>query len=254
MENNSEPGDSMEYSFSGNELDYEEEVSWIEWFCSLKRSEFFIEVDDEYIMDDFNLTGLNEHVIYYDDALDMILDRIDDDFSEDEIGAIESSAQLLYGLIHARYILTSKGMHLLFEKYQAQKYGLCPNVSCNNFPLLPIGLSDLPNVNSCKVYCATCNEVYNPKSVRLSSIDGAFFGTSFAPLFALQYGLVTSKNKSPQYYVPRIYGFAVYRNKRDVLAEEAEGALEDEIEADASEFKKDISGESRSLAHRKGAR
>lgn len=238
MDNTSEQGDSMEYSFSGNELDYEEEVSWIEWFCSLKRSEFFVEVDDEYIMDDFNLTGLNEHVIYYDDALDMILDRIDDDFSEDEIGAIESSAQLLYGLIHARYILTSKGMHLLYEKYQAQKYGLCPNVLCNNFPLLPIGLSDLPNVNNCKVFCSACNEVYTPKSVRLSSLDGAFFGTSFAPLFSLHYGLGNSKDRSSQYYIPRIYGFAVYRNKRDMLAEEAEA----EIDADEDELKEKTNG------------
>ncbi|KAH7648888.1 hypothetical protein FG379_001257 [Cryptosporidium bovis] len=231
MDNTSDLGDSMEYSFSGNELDYEEEVSWIEWFCSLKKSEFFIEVDEEYIMDDFNLTGLSEHVMYYDDALDMILDRIDDGFSEDEVGAIESSAQLLYGLIHARYIMTSKGMHLMSEKYQTQKYGLCPNVSCNNSLLLPIGLSDLPNVNSCKVFCPSCNEVYTPKSIRLSSLDGAFFGTSFAPLFVLQFGITNSKSKPTQYYVPRIYGFAVYRNKRDMLAEEVE---ENDIEIDDS--------------------
>ncbi|KAL7067027.1 casein kinase II regulatory subunit family protein [Cryptosporidium serpentis] len=213
----SDLGESPEYSFSGNELDYEEEVTWIEWFCSLKRSEFFIEVDDDYIMDDFNLTGLSEHVIYYDDALDMILDRIDDDFSEDEIGTVEASAQLLYGLIHARYILTSKGMHLIFEKYQTQKYGTCPNVACNNFPLLPIGLSDSPNVNSCKVYCPQCSEVYNPKSSRLSVIDGAFFGTSFAPLFTIQYGLGTTRNKELEYYIPKIYGFAVFKNKRDIV-------------------------------------
>ena len=37
-------------------------------------------------------------------------DYVGDMFTEEENELIESAAEMLYGLIHARYILTSKGM------------------------------------------------------------------------------------------------------------------------------------------------
>ena len=51
-----------------------DDSTWIQWFCSLKGNEFFCEIDEEYIQDDFNLTGLRSLVPNYDYALDLILD------------------------------------------------------------------------------------------------------------------------------------------------------------------------------------
>ena len=51
-----------------------EGLTWISWFCSLTGHQYFAEVAEEFIEDDFNLTGLNMLVPFYKEALEMILD------------------------------------------------------------------------------------------------------------------------------------------------------------------------------------
>lgn len=48
--------------------------SWISWFLASKGNEYFCEVDDEYIVDRFNLTSLNSEVLNYSQALELITD------------------------------------------------------------------------------------------------------------------------------------------------------------------------------------
>lgn len=37
----------------------EDDMSWVEWYCTIKRHDYFVEVDDDYIRDEFNLAGIS---------------------------------------------------------------------------------------------------------------------------------------------------------------------------------------------------
>ncbi|KAE8055514.1 hypothetical protein FH972_012349 [Carpinus fangiana] len=202
--------DSEESDVSGSDGD---DTSWISWFCNLRGNEFFCEVDDDYIQDDFNLCGLSSQVPYYDYALDLILDvesSHGDMFTEEQNELVESAAEMLYGLIHARYILTSKGMAAMLEKYKNYDFGRCPRVYCCGQPCLPVGQSDIPRSSTVKIYCPRCEDIYYPRSKYQGNIDGAYFGTTFPHLFLMTYGHLKPQ-KALLSYVPRVFGFKIHK-------------------------------------------
>ncbi|XP_024376916.1 putative casein kinase II subunit beta-4 isoform X1 [Physcomitrium patens] len=193
-----------------------EDTSWISWFCGLRGNEFFCEVDDEYIQDDFNLSGLSSQVPYYDYALDLILDvesPSDDMLTEEQNELVESAAEMLYGLIHVRYILTSKGMNAMLEKCKNVDFGRCPRVYCSGQPCLPMGQSDVPRTSTVKIYCPKCEDIYYPRSKYQGNIDGAYFGTTFPHLFLMTYPYI-KPSKPTQSYTPRIFGFKLHKSAR----------------------------------------
>jgi casein kinase II subunit beta len=76
------------------------------------------------------LTGLSALVPYYDYALDMILDvevPPDQSLTEEQQEVVESAAEMLYGLIHARFVLTTRGMqvHMHFKLTSSCVIWLC---------------------------------------------------------------------------------------------------------------------------------
>jgi casein kinase II subunit beta len=197
----------------------EQETTWIEWYCRLRGNEFFVEVDEEYIQDDFNLTGLSQIVPYYDDALSIILDEDDQDqFNEEDGPMLEGATQMLYGLIHARFLQTNRGIQALYEKYSSGVYGICWNQACEkqNCYVLPVG-SDVVGQSCVSVYCPSCGESYNPRNPRLQNLDGAYFGSSPAHMLTLQFSSNIPRGATCP-YVPLLYGFRIFPGVRQERA------------------------------------
>jgi casein kinase II subunit beta len=113
-------------------------LTWISWFCSLPGHDYFSEVAEDFIEDDFNLTGLNAMVPFWKEAMEMVLDvepgafpptpelssislpndLIDEDSAKiPDVSIVEASAELLYGLVHQRYVLTRAGLHAMVSEF-----------------------------------------------------------------------------------------------------------------------------------------
>ncbi|KAK7045573.1 Phosphatidylinositol 4-kinase LSB6 [Paramarasmius palmivorus] len=202
---------AVEEVSTGSDSDYSSSVGiLIHVFDALKEQE--LDIDEDFILDRFNLTGLNNEVANYPQALDLITDQlgwkvvwlenisqtdagIDDEVQDELRGSLDVQARLLYGLIHARWIVTARGLSKMVEKYKRAEFGRCPRVLCHSQPLLPVGLTDIPYEKSVKLYCGRCEDIYSPKSSRHGSIDGAYFGTTFPHLLFLVYPtLIPSKS------------------------------------------------------------
>lgn len=121
-------------------------LTWITWFCSLPGHEYFCEVTEDFIEDDFNLTGLNALVPFWKEAMEMVLDvepgpsqfipilmlvltvlrvsaQAEDALKIPDVSIVESSAELLYGLVHQRYILTRPGLQAMVRRSYCRLWG-----------------------------------------------------------------------------------------------------------------------------------
>lgn len=117
---------------------------WISHLLRKPENAFLCVVDDSYIRDRFNLTGLSDLVPGYELARQTVLDETNSRrFTCTGRGgkskATEAAAELFYGLVHARFVLTPSGIEKMFKKYKAGCFGYCPRVNCRRCNVLPIG-------------------------------------------------------------------------------------------------------------------
>ena len=209
---NSVPSESEDSSMSSSDMS--SSYSWISWFVAQK--DFLVEVDEEYARDSFNLYGLRKLFPYYDSAIEMILDPDcpdEEELEDPEYADVFKEAADLYGLIHARFLLSQKGLSMVKEKYLAGEFSTCPRTLCESQKCLPIGMYDQIGKGPVKQYCPKCEQVYSlPRHKSKPPLDGAWFGKSLPHMFLQTYPqLVPTHILEP--FVPKIFGLRVHKHK-----------------------------------------
>eukprot|EP01134_Creolimax_fragrantissima_P000909 CFRG0909T1 len=197
---------------SDDESDDKDEIPWIQWWTRRRGNEFLCDISESFVHDNFNLTGLQAEVKNIRRALDVILDIEDEyDSCESAVEEIEKDAQKLYGLIHARFIVSPRGLARMVEKYTRGDFGQCPRVMCNRINLLPVGMTNKYGVEPARAYCPNCKDVYIPKT-KTDMVDGSYIGTSFPHVLLLSFPELSpsTTGQFDSIYTPKIFGFRIH--------------------------------------------
>jgi len=188
---------------------------WIQWFCSLEGHDFLVEIEEEYIKNCFGFYGLKKRFKSdrYATSIRMILSNYsptEEDLQNEDFLEFNQEASDLYGLIHARFIITQRGLSKLYNKFLNGTYGYCPRALWDRQKVLPIGLSDELRTSRVKVFCPKCEEVYIPKFKSIN-VDGAYFGTSVPHIFLKSFKEAVVLPPRIFNYEPKIHGFKLYK-------------------------------------------
>jgi hypothetical protein len=70
--------------------------------------------------------------------------------------------------------------HIQVDKYEGGVFGICPRVYCVGCNVVPCGRSDMPGLDTVKLFCPNCNDIYGPPSSRFLSIDGGLSNIVFS--------------------------------------------------------------------------
>nr|ACO15322.1 Casein kinase II subunit beta [Caligus clemensi] len=195
------------------------EIPWIDIFVQARGNEFYVRVPDSFMMEGFNLLGL-ENLLptqeYFNETVEYIMSTHTDSdedsepfYLNDMDNDIKTASEVIFEHIHARFLLTHHGMELVKEKFLKVVYGRCPRVCCQGTPVLPVGLSDCwRDYLGVKLYCPSCDDIFHPKKYRFREVNGAGFGRSFPHNFLMHYPRpIMFKDLKIE---PRIHGFKIH--------------------------------------------
>lgn len=192
---------SSDYSHS--DTDEESEDTWISNFLKKTENIGLLPIQESFLQDKFNLVGLLKNIPNLSRCFDTIRNISSSKYSNEDA--------VLYYLLHQRYILSTNGMAKMLERITKKYYGECRRMGCEDYPLIPLGLSNNPAISSVKLYCHNCNNVFDPNN-SLSDLDGCSFGNTFAHLLVMTYKETFQKKKYGN-YIPRIFGFRIHYDK-----------------------------------------
>ena len=111
-------------------------TGWIQWYLSLEDHEYLLEIDSEYLNDKMNLLGMKLPFPKdrYKECLRLIMSNKvpnEEDLQNQKFLELNQDASDVYGMIHARYVLSSTGLAKVYNRYLQSAYGTCPRALCD---------------------------------------------------------------------------------------------------------------------------
>jgi casein kinase II subunit beta len=182
--------------------------AWLTQFLDDPRCRLLLRVDDEFLHNSFNITGAKHGLPHFTFAYELLRRGMISPAMEADREVIEKEAEILYCVLHHRFLLTRAGMHLLHEKFQLNQFQQCPRVHCKGAQCLPYGISEEFGRYSVKWYCTGCSDVYNAGDPELEKLDGSAFGPSWIHMFLQKFPEVIPPGPV-RVYVPKIFGFRI---------------------------------------------
>ena len=88
----------------------------------------------------------------------------EEDLNDEGFLELNQESSDLYSLIHARFVLSPRGLAKVYQKFLNGVFGTCPRALCDRQKVLPVGLSDSLKTSRFKIFCPRCEEVYLPKT------------------------------------------------------------------------------------------
>jgi casein kinase II subunit beta len=185
-------------------------ISWVRWLLSQPFGAYFIEIDADFISNPFNLYGIRQKCANFRLASLLIRGPFVHPSSYPPTWPpnLNDYAIILYGLLHARYLLTPSGLAKMREKYDQNRFESCPRTLCNGVRCLPFGPSDDVGRATLKLFCPCCNDIYRIRDPQCAFLDGAFFGPTWAHIFLASYPDVVPMGP-PEKYIERLFGYRI---------------------------------------------
>ena len=186
------------------------ELIWVKNFLSFPSSYVFVDVDVKFLKEFLeNFVATSSLITDFKESKKLIFaSSIKEVLAAPQ--SIQSQAEILYGLAHAKYLLTVEGQEKMISKQKSKIFAHCPRLYCQRTTCFPCGVSDSLQELSIKMYCPNCHEIYNVSDDLISNIDGAYFGLKWLECVCQSHPELRLSSQTPE-YVPRIYGFRIYQ-------------------------------------------
>lgn len=184
-----------------------DDTPWIVFFLQHPKGRFFVQIESNFLETQREYARNSYDFHHFDEAFSLLFKTKGEVDKFDK--KIVNETTIIYGMIHAQYLMTESGQSKMIQKFQQHEFPECPRVLCHHFTCFPTGQSAIFGEHRMKLFCPNCSDFYLQVNDNPTNIDGAFFGPYWIHSLLENHPEIIP-DTIPSSYVPRIFGFRVY--------------------------------------------